>query len=63
VAPSQIRLNVSYAAGNVTLTWADPSFSLQSATNVNGPYTTIVGATSGYTQSVSGTQKFYRLIH
>jgi len=61
VAP--IPLHVSYAAGNVTLTWADPSFSLQSATNVNGPYTTIVGATSGYTEPVSGTQKFYRLIH
>jgi len=61
VAP--IPLHISYAAGSVTLTWADPSFSLQSATNVNGPYTTIGGATSGYTQSVSGTQKFYRLIH
>ena len=61
VAP--IPLNVSYAGGNVTLTWSDSSFSLQSAANVGGPYTTIVGATSGYTEPVGGTKKFYRLIH
>jgi beta-glucanase (GH16 family) len=61
-SPNRIPLNVSYATSHVTLTWTNPVFQLQSATNVSGPYTEVLGATNPYTAPLSGTQKFYRLI-
>jgi hypothetical protein len=36
-----VFLNVSYSGGTVTLTWNDPTYSLQSASGVTGPWTTI----------------------
>jgi hypothetical protein len=59
--PNPIPLNISYAGGNVTLTWTNSVFNLQSATNVGGPYTTVSGAVSDYTVPAGGDQKFYRL--
>ncbi len=61
VAPSPIPLNVSCANGSVTLTWSNPAFKLQSASNVSGPYIDVAGASSPYTEPSSGAQKFYRL--
>lgn len=46
---------------NVVLNWNDPSFSLYSSPVVNGAYTKILGATSPYTNGVSGAQRFFRL--
>jgi len=43
------------------LTWSDPAFSLQSAPAAAGPYTTIGGATSPYTNTITGSAKFFRL--
>jgi hypothetical protein len=60
-APDSIPLNVSYADGNITLTWIDPVFQLQSSTDIYGPCTNVVGAASPYTEPVGATQKFYRL--
>ena len=60
---ARIPLSITRLQDKVVLAWNDPSFSLQSATNVAGPYTTIAGATSPYTNSVSGTQMHFRLIH
>lgn len=61
VAPA--RLNISSSGGNVILTWADNSFSLQSATNVVGPYTTITGAASGFLTNTAAAQRYFRLVH
>jgi len=53
-------LNIAKAGTNTTLTW--PVGVLQSSTNVAGAYTTITNATSPYTNGISGTTKFYRLV-
>jgi hypothetical protein len=57
-------LNAGFSGGSITFTWSGPSFSLQSSTNVTGPYTTIPGASSGFiTNTASGQTRFYRLYH
>ena len=57
-----IPLNANYSGGIMTFTWSDASFSLQSATNVVGPYNTILGATTGFTtNTASHPTIFYRL--
>ena len=62
VLPAQ--LNIQLINNQAVLTWSDPSFSLQSSTNVTGPYTTISGANSGFTtNTTSGSTKFFRLYH
>ena len=46
---------------SVTLTWSNAS-TLQSATNVTGPYGDVTNATSGYTETnSSAVRKFFRL--
>jgi uncharacterized delta-60 repeat protein len=49
--------------GNLmVLSWTNaPGFSLQSAPSSSGSYTTLSGATSPYTNSISGSQKYFRL--
>ena len=60
-------LNFQSSGPNLILSWSDPSFSLQSSTNVTGPYNVISGATSPFTtntaSATSGSQLFFRLIH
>lgn len=46
----------------MVFTWANTNFSLQSAPAVTGIYTNIPGATSPYTNSITGLRGFYRLI-
>lgn len=48
-------------ATSVVLTWSNSALSLQSATNVAGPYTTLTGATSPYTNDIAIPQIFFRL--
>ncbi len=57
------QLTINLAGTNAILTWpADATgFTLQSAPTVTGTFTNISGATSPYTNPISGTQKFYRL--
>ncbi|MGA9450634.1 MAG: LamG domain-containing protein, partial [Verrucomicrobiia bacterium] len=54
------HLSIVTSGGEFVITW--PTGTLQSATNVSGPYVNVVPpATSPYTNSVSGTQRlFYR---
>ena len=53
------HLSITSAAGNkVVISW--PVGTLQSSTNVSGPYGVVGGATSPYTNTVSGKQLFYR---
>jgi hypothetical protein len=59
---SPVPLNANYSGGIMTFTWSDASFSLQSATNVLGPYNTIPGAASGFTTNpVSHPTIYFRL--
>jgi Immunoglobulin I-set domain len=58
-----IPLNANFSGNNVTFTWSDPSFLLQSAPAVTGPWTTIPGAGTGYQTSIVKTQNmFFRLM-
>jgi hypothetical protein len=54
-----VTLNIQATVNQVILTW--PQGTLQSASQVNGPFGDISGATSPYTNTVSGTQQFYRV--
>ena len=56
-----IPLYIQLSGANVVLTWSDASFSLQSATIVTGPYTTITGAVSGFTTNTALAEMFFRL--
>jgi hypothetical protein len=47
--------------GEVVLSWGSPLFALQAADAVTGPYTTIAGASSPYTNAPSASQKYFRL--
>lgn len=59
-----IPLNIGYAGGTLTFNWTDPTFSLQWATNVTGPYTTLVGVAPGYTTNTTDQPVlFFRLSH
>lgn len=61
-SPSAIPLNIAQSSTNVILSWTDAQFKLQSSSVVTGAYSTISGATSPYTNAVSGDQKYFRLI-
>jgi hypothetical protein len=60
---SPIPLQISRGLNQVVLTWTNAAFSLQSSTNVTGPYVIISGATSPYTNNLASQQLFFRLIH
>lgn len=62
VAPDRIPLNIAAAGGNVTLTWANPAFTLQAAPEATGTYTNVPSATSPYLVPAGGNRAFYRLI-
>lgn len=56
-------LSINSFGSNVVVKWGNPTYSLQSSTSVTGPYTTIPGATSPYTNNSASPTTFYRLIH
>jgi hypothetical protein len=53
-------LNIAQSGNQAVLTWSDPTYSLQRATAVTGPYTTVAGAVSGFTTPITGNS-FFRL--
>ena len=56
-------LNITRAGTNsVILSWNDPAFSLQAATNLTGVYTNVPGAISPHTNAINGSQLFFRLV-
>jgi uncharacterized repeat protein (TIGR03803 family) len=61
-ATTRPALGIRLGAGEAVLSWNAAAYSLQSATNVTGPYSTINGASSPYTNAVSGSRKFFRLV-
>jgi hypothetical protein len=66
LSPQQIQnhflntthLNIASSGNSLVITW--PTGTLQSSTNVSGPYTNVSGATSPYTNTVPAKQLFYR---
>jgi hypothetical protein len=52
------HMNAAWSGSNIVITWGTGT--LQSATNVAGPYTDVAGATSPYTNSISGAQLYFR---
>ncbi len=52
-------ITTTNSAGNLVLSW--PEGTLLSSTNVQGPYSVVVGATSPYTVSKTTPQQFYRV--
>jgi hypothetical protein len=59
-----IPVSAQLSGGNLVLTWSSAAFSLQTATNVVGPYVTIPGATSPYTNLIgNNATSFFRLVH
>lgn len=62
LAPTPESIQFQIVNGELILNWVNPQWNLQSATDVSGPYANITGATSPYTNVVSGS-KFFRLIY
>jgi hypothetical protein len=64
LTPTQIQdhfldtttISISSSGNNIVISW--PVGTLQSSTNVKGPYSNVIGATSPYTNAVSGTMFF-----
>jgi hypothetical protein len=52
-------LSIQTSGGNVILGW--PQGTLQSAGQISGPYNDVPGATSPYTNGVSGIQQYFRV--
>jgi hypothetical protein len=53
------RLTMISSGNSIVLSW--PIGTLQSSTDVNGPYVNVSAATSPYTNTVSGSQMFFRV--
>jgi hypothetical protein len=63
ISPVLPPLLSAEAIGNGTvISWSNLGYLLQSATNINGPFTTIQGATSPYTDTITGPVDFFRLM-
>jgi hypothetical protein len=60
---SPIPLSYQKSENNLILSWSDASFALQSSPAVTGGFSTIQSATSPYPNSITGTGKYFRLIH
>ncbi len=59
VNSSIVTITFQVTGNQLTLTW--PKGTLQSATQINGPYTDVIGATSPYPINTTGPQQFYRV--
>lgn len=59
VNSSIVTITFQVTGNQLTLTW--PKGTLQSATQINGPYTDVIGATSPYPINTTGAQQFYRV--
>lgn len=58
---SPIRLDFQVIGDRLVLSWSDPAFILQSAVTANGTFNEIIGATSPYTNVITGMQQYFRL--
>jgi len=58
---SPIPLKIQRVSASCILTWLDPSFMLQSSLSTTGTFTDVLGASSPYTNPITGPAKFFRL--
>jgi hypothetical protein len=56
-----LLLSISRSGGDVVLSWSNASAVLESASALNGPYTTVSDATSPYTVPATARQQYFRL--
>ena len=62
LSPTPVPLNSQFNGGKLVLTWTNSAFALQGAPLVTGNYTNIAGATSPFTNTINGSQGYFRLI-
>jgi hypothetical protein len=55
-------LNCRRLGNTLVLSWSNPAFVLQAAPAAGGPFATIPGATSPFTNSITGACRFFRLL-
>jgi hypothetical protein len=55
-------MSISYDQTNLVISWTNPVFLLQAATNVTGPFTDLIGTPSPFSTNPVGNQ-FFRLRH
>lgn len=61
--PLPIPLVIQKSGTNVILTWSNSAFGLASGTNLPLVSTRIPGATSPYTNPITGSRRFFRLVY
>lgn len=59
---STSRLTIHLVAGKAVITWSHAGDALQVALEPAGPYSTVSGATSPYTNAINSSRQFFRLI-
>jgi uncharacterized repeat protein (TIGR03803 family) len=57
----QPTLGANSVGNRAILTWDDPTFSLTTSTNIASTFTNVPGASSPYTNSLTGPERFFRL--
>ena len=62
VSTNPIPLNLQLQGNGVVLTWVSAAFTLQSAPGASGTFTNVPNAFSPYTNSLTGSQMFFRLV-
>lgn len=62
VPPNPIPLNIQRHGSTVILTWTNSAFGLQSAPTPVSVFTNIPGASSPYTNTISGAAQYFRLM-
>jgi probable HAF family extracellular repeat protein len=60
--PQPIPLEMQQIPDQLVFTWYSKAFTLQCSPDLNGTYTNIPGATSPWTNSISGERLFFRLL-
>jgi len=55
-------LSIQKFSNQAVLSWTNSAFSLQSAPAITGNFTNISGATSPYTNLITGSQQYFRLL-
>jgi hypothetical protein len=59
VAPLPVFMSIQTSGNSIIITW--PNGTLQSATNILGPWYDLSGAASSYVVTPAGPQQFYRV--
>jgi hypothetical protein len=60
--PPPPTLSIISIGSQMVLTWPNPGYLLQSAPNIDGPFTTVPGAMSPYLGTIAAPREFFRLM-